>query len=675
MRGVKLGQIPQVIFLLTVGIGVGLIGDHYFRHGLSVSYFQRTQLGERLLVLRTVEHRTEFPNTYRPLARYVENWPFEKLGISADVPPIDMDVEARLWVAPSEAPCYLRGRVGERWVDVEVDGREHPKEGVGAGWHRIRSRWESPSGVASSFRFEWGGGPDFSSPIPRERLFPVDTNWPVGRVGWWVGVWVITILFTILVWRALSAQITGERKRRWGQVATLGIVLWGTGLRLFDYDVMPEYRENGDELFAMWNGWSILNQGKSRGWSLWPSVYGNAVDIEHVRIFGTEWYVISPYFEHPPGLHLLAGMVCTIGGAKDWKEVRLRYGRIVPIALSAISIWLIVAIGRMLEPRGPGPWLAALLFASLPMIALQTRVIKEEALVTPLGLGMVHFFLKWRDEGRKAKHLLISALCAGATTLAKVTGYAFVISLFVLVCAQSEWKKAFYAFGIGTLISSLFPIWGALVDWNVFTMTMAQQSTRPMHWNIFLRWFDDALINHSVVGRGWIIFLWIGTLWTLPGRGWKNSMVITVPFLLYMIAISIGSGNWTFGWYAVPLYPFLCLGAGRWIWELWRKPDMFKGAMFTLICVFYALNFTVDVHWAKQPASWPLLRQIVTLTVALFMTPYTISQIWPERKNFARFALGVGLGMLLFISALFVVKYDVFYDAYRNFDRDAYFDR
>jgi 4-amino-4-deoxy-L-arabinose transferase-like glycosyltransferase len=667
-------------------LGLAAAADVYLRHGWSATWYWTDADGERHAITRTTEHRVAFPNVHRPLARYVQGWPFERLPRPEERPDIDAELRARITI-PEGAPRYLAAdalRQARIWVDGE------PAEGraIEPGPHRLRVRWQ---GVAlthlrrqrrsDSARFElrWGPTERAAAPVPREALVPADGTWPPARVALpWVAAlgalgWALGLFFAV---RPARPSVRG---RRLAVVFTVLVVLLGTGFRLWDYDVMPEFRENADELFATWNGWSLLAEGRTRGWSLWPHAYAGRVSVRQVRFFGEERPVISPYFEHPPLLHVLVGAAAHLGGAEHWLDAKLKHTRLVPIGLMALSLALMVAIGRRLFPRGPAPWLGAGLFAVLPTIVLQSRVIKEESLLVPLSLAAVWFFLRWRDDGKKLRHLVLAALCAGLATLAKVPAVVWVPALVMLVAAErGETKRAVLAAAVGLGAASLLLVFGAIVDWDVFLLTQAKQGRRPTHWNLFPRFFDATLINHNIVGRGWVLFSWLGFAASVFSRGWRQTAVLTVPLTAYLIAIAIGSGNWTFGWYILPLYPFLCLGAGDFLARLWARPTFLAGTLFVVLLVMYGLNFLLDPHWAKQPQAWPTLRRTVTLFTALAVAPYALAQVWRRSRfcvGLARFTTAAGLALVVVVSGWFVGRYDVIFESHADFDRDMYFHR
>ena len=184
--------------------------------------------------------------------------------------------------------------------------------------------------------------------------------------------------------------------------------------------------------------------------------------------------------------------------------------------------------------------------------------------------------------------------------------------------------------------------------------------------------------NHDLVGRGWSLFLWVAYGASVWSRGFKNAAVYTVPMIAYLVAIGLGSGNHTFGWYMIPVYPFLCLGTGDFLERLLRRPTFFGGGIFVTLFVMYSMNFTVPVEWAKQPEAWPGLRRDITLFLLLSLSPYALAQVWRDNRFFVKLArlwTVVGLAMVVWISADFIIHYDRSIETYFNFDRDMYFHR
>lgn len=668
---------------VVLGIAALLAADGWLAHGYTATWYAESPEGERVVVDTTTEHRVLFPNVYRPLARYQNGWPHDVLPRPTGLPPIDAALRARLTV-PEGPPMHLAADVDAE-ATIWADGEPLEDRALAPGEHDLWIHWSARpqphprSGRrpnTARFELRWGPAPDPNEPVPAAALVPADGGWPTGRLLLWLLGLPFVLLLGWLAYRAGCAPGPVIRARRWGLIATLLIVLLSVLYRGFDYDVMPEFRENGDELFATWNGWSLLEDGTPRGWSLWANSYGGVVEVERVQAWSQTWFVISPYFEHPPLTHVLIGAAAHLGGAEHWLDAKLTHTRVVPIILMAISTWLLILVARRYCPEGgPAPYLGGLIFAVMPVIAMQTRVVKEESMLVPLGLGMVLFFLRWREH-KKLRDLIGAGLCAGLATLAKIPAIVWIPAVTMLVAAeQGERKRAFLVAAIGFGAASLVLIYAAAIDIEVFFITQGKQGTRPTHWNLFPRFLDHAQINHNHVGRGWILFLWVGYLYSVASRGWRGSAPLTVPFVTYLCAIAIGAGNWTFGWYFQPLYPFLCIGAGDFLARLWKKPNLLAGTLFVVLLVMYTLNFTMDPTWAKQPPSWPEIRRMVTLTAAAFLVPYALVQVWPRREDLvqlARAATFAGLTLFVVASGYFIVHYDTIYETHHNFDLDEY---
>jgi 4-amino-4-deoxy-L-arabinose transferase-like glycosyltransferase len=649
----------------------------YVRHGWSAAWYTQHE-DRRTLVDRTTEHRVVFPNVHRPLARYLQGWPFERIPLPRDLPLLDATLRAKVEVPPGPPRYFAADARGE--ARLFIDGAPAEGRTIPPGVHALRVEWRGrpaphvrgrsdPRSVHLEVR--WGTDVNPVDPIPADALTPALGAWSSGRVAlWWIAI------LGAIVWALLA--FVAVRRGRATILATALIACLCLGLRLFDYDVMPEFRENADELFATWNGWSLLEDGTTRGWSLWPGEYAGRLEMENVRFFGEERTVISPYFEHPPLLHLFVGAAAHVGGADHWLEAKLAHTRLVPIFLSVITSLMLIAVARRLYPRSPAPWLGALVHAVLPTIALQERVIKEEAILGPLVLGMIFFFLRWRDGGRQWRDLVFAAVLAGLAPIAKVPAVVWVPALTMLIAAEKEHRKAALAMAIGFAVASLLLVFGAVIDWDVFLFTTKQQGTRPTHWNLFPRFFDVTLINHNLIGRGWILFLWISFGATALARGVRATAPLTVPLGCYLVAMAIGSGNWTFGWYMVPLYPFLCIGAGAFLASLWEKPTLLGGVVTMTLLVMYGANFTLDIDEAKTAARWPDIRAMVTLATFGALTPFGLAQVWKDNTfivKLARATTVLGLIALVLLCAFFVITYDVRFDSYYDFDRDTYFHR
>ncbi len=665
---------------LSLALGVLFVGgllDTCFQRGIEVTWAAQvpgSEDGSRarrnapyVPMATTTEDRVDFPNRHRALSRLAQGWNFEDHGIPGELFAFQATLRSRLHLdAPGFPAVTASGN-----TEVRVDGEE-VSEPLPAGVHDVEVVWrDTTRNERSNLSWQLCRHAGDCDPMPAGALhLPQDRNFR----GWQLFGCLALALLLLFASLTTDPESLPAQRRFCGRLALAAIVAGGLGLRLYQYDVMPELVENGDELFATWNGWQLLEDGETRGWSLWAGVYGDRVQHSQLEYFGLDWNIIEPYFEHPPLLHVLVGAASHLGGAEHWAHSRLKHTRLVPIGLSVLTMLLIFALGRRLWPRSSAPWFAVLLYATLPLIALQNRVIKEEALLAPLSLASILLFLRFKDR-RHYRFLILAAVAAGACTLAKVTGFAFVLALLGLAMAEKNVKAAMVVLGVGVATSTLLFAYGAIINWDTFVFATEYQGTRPTHFNIFTRWFYVGQINHNIVGRGWAQFLWIAAFAALLRRRPEDTRYLVFPLLLYVAAITVGSGNWTFGWYAMPFFPFLCLAAGRFLEDLWAKPDLVGGALVGVVLVMYSLNFVVDPAWEKLPASWPQLRRIVLVTVAVLLAPWAAAHAWPTRpfRRIARGALVLTLAAHVILSAYFIANYERIYETHHQMDRDHYF--
>jgi len=492
--------------------------------------------------------------------------------------------------------------------------------------------------------------------------------------------WVLSAGLLFLVCLGLLATRDEARWRlRSGWVALLLILAFGLGTRLFDYAVMPDFHENPDELFATWNGYQLLTDGPTRGWSLWAGAYEGRVTVEQVPYSEARpFQVIRPSLEHPPLLHLLAGAAAKLGGAQHYLHARLTHTRLVPIFLFIPTLLLLFVIGRRLFPGTRTPYFAALLYAALPNVVVQQRVVKEEALLTPMALLGVYLLLRWDAETpRRDRFIWLAAFVTGLGALAKVPGAFFLPPLVLLFFMRGGLRPALIACAGGVLGLLPLLIYGAYVDLDLFFFSTAQQAGgRPAHWNLFPRFFADGLINHNLVGHGHMLFVWLGYALAFGKLDAQRRAVLSLP-LIYLAALALSSGNWTFGWYILPMMPFVCLGAGHFIEDLLDRPSFFGGLLLFALLVMYGFNFMHDLPWAMNVAGWTYLRRIITPFMLLTLVPFIVAEAWPTKRSLAaaRLATGAGLAAFLLSSAYFAVNYETLYDSHRDFDRMTHFDR
>jgi 4-amino-4-deoxy-L-arabinose transferase-like glycosyltransferase len=658
--------------LLCAGAVVGL---ERASHGLDLVVEARAGHDGYFPVHHGFEPRPAFRSRHRLNAIVLQKWNFRAHPVPTGPVPYRVTLRGLIEV-PEGASWSLRVRP-TRGTRLRI---ESAASELAPGRHPVHITLEATfpedASVALEYRDHRAAGSGFAR-VPVSALSPES---PVPLVRSPALPWVMSAGLLFLACLALLATRDAVRWRaRAGHVALLLILAFGLGARLFDYEVMPDFHENPDELFATWNGYQLLTDGTTQGWSLWAGEYGDRVVIEPVSYFEARpFQVIRPYLEHPPLLHLLAGAAAKLGGAQHYLHARLTHTRLVPIALFVPSLLLLFMIGRRLFPGTPTPYFAALLYSALPNVVVQQRVVKEEALLTPMALLGVYLLLRWdADAERRERFIWLAAFVTGLGALAKVPGAFFLPPLVLLFFMRGGLRPALLACAGGVLGLLPLLLYGAYVDLDLFVFsTGTQAGGRPAHWNILPRFFADGLINHNLVGHGHTLFVWLAYALAFGKLDAPRRAVLSLP-LIYLAALALSSGNWTFGWYILPMMPFICLGAGHFLTDLVERPTFFGGLLLFGLLVMYGFNFMHDLPWAMAPAGWVVLRRIITPFMLVALVPFIVAEAWPTRRSLgaARLMTGAGLAAFLFSSAYFAVHYETLYDSHRNFDRMTHFDR
>lgn len=625
-----------------------------------------------IVIGTSVEHDVSIPSSHRAITRYVESWRVADHGPPHEMPALDAMVRARLTVPPG-VPRGLMVRTGDRVELVADDVVLERTDRLAPGAHEIAVHWSGELDVGTSFELCFENG----EPVPRALLHPPrtfsDGEWPPSRRWFWTFAVMLAAVLATMTARATSASTPALARSRALAIATLLVVLFGGSLRAYDYDLEPHPLENYDEYFNLWNGWSLLEDGSSRGWTQFGAAYPIGTRFEELSFWGTDLVVVTPYFENPPLMHLLAGAAAHIGGATDFRDARVAHGRLASLGLSVLTIWLLIAVTRRFVRVGPAPWIAGLLWAAIPTLVLQTRVIKEELVVVPLALGSLLAFMRWRDEGRAPRDLAVAAVCAGLAILAKAPAVALLASLVVLVALERSWRSARHAALVGALAGIapllLFVLFEGLPTF--LAAQAAQTSMRGMHFNLFPRFFDVMQVNGWFVGRGWVIFLWLAAMSAMASWRPAHRAALAVPLTAYLVSIGVASANFTFGWYLLPIAAYLCIAAGTFLGDLYERPDLLRGALFGLLFVMYTLNFVAPATWMGRPD--PYIRPLVTIAVLALTAPYAIAQLWPSWRPLARGTLVVSGTVTGVIFASIVLRWEELWQTLHNVDRDLFF--
>jgi hypothetical protein len=235
----------------------------------------------------------------------------------------------------------------------------------------------------------------------------------------------------------------------------------------------------------------------------------------------------------------------------------------------------------------------------------------------------------------------------------KATGLAVPAVVAVLFLARGRRRAALLTAGTAAGFILLYAAYGAAYDAGIFAGVLRAQATTK--W-VSLDGLLDLLSGKVVVkyfGRG-------GYLWLLLAAGlaaFRRERALLLPIAVYAALLALTADHRViYGWYRIPLYPFLCVAAGLYLEEMLREADLGRVFPFAatavaggLVYAFRPYPFAVaaeTVFRAAAPIHFAQTKPAVLLFLVVAVLPFVLRLAW-ERPWTARLARGAALLLLV----------------------------
>ncbi len=620
-----------------------------------------------------IDPRIDFPFPQRLDAVYIYNWDIPRLGFPESMPPYaiawrgvlrvpESGVHGFQLVARGEAQVRIDGRTLESLpgaaAERHLDAGLHPIEidyAVTEGDARLRLLWRPP-------------GEKKMQPVPG-RYLGADAD---AFVRERTRAWSRTALVLLAIAAAIALVLPGSRRSvlagrllSGGPRLALGLILLLAALlRFHDYALVPFHHETADEYQHAWEGWNLLHEGTPASWSAFPDRYPQE-RVREFRWFGDPYALVWPYFDHPPLFSVLVGLVASIGaalrgglpaGGPGYLLCTLPMMRLVPIALSLLGVVLVHRLARAYGAPERAALLGALCYATMPILVLGHRLVKAENLLAVLLMGAILLVERHKRTGRTADAVLAGLLC-GLALWTKATGVAVIAIVVALMAAARRYRGAALASAIAAGIGLLYLGYAWLYDWSTFTAVIhAQATTKWASLDSFL----DLLAGKVVVkpfGRGWYLFLLLAAAYAALRR----PRALLVPVAIYVMILAMTADfRVVYGWYRLPIAPFLCIAAGFYLHEMLEKADLYRVFPFAATAVVTGLLYafaidpiaTASVPGSARPVTISVAQtQAAVVLFSLFAIGPYLLRLVHDRDWTRRLARGVTWGLL----AVFVV--------------------
>ncbi|KKS84086.1 MAG: Glycosyl transferase family 39 [Candidatus Gottesmanbacteria bacterium GW2011_GWA1_43_11] len=431
-------------------------------------------------------------------------------------------------------------------------------------------------------------------------------------------------------------------KSRFPFIAILAcIAIFGVLLRLVSYDTLPPHGETADEFLYPWAGMSLITTGVPSSWS-WFTSYSEGTVYNK---WGGPFRIVSPWLEKPPLYSLLSGSWMLATGARDFFDVRLSVLRLLPITLSFVTIVLVGALAAKVLTPATG-LLAALLYATIPTIAVSNRFSLTENLLTPLILLTLLAYYYFLESKRKLAFGLLLATGVFLAVLTKQIGISLLITISVLLLAQRTWKMLGLVVLAGLAGFGIYYGMGIYYGWEQFMRV--QNEFQQVFTSAGLPELMASLFSFSTVGRkdhllfdgsmllGYLI-LFAAPLWTaveihtasLIGAARSKTFALFLFPFVFLVCLSLvasGAGFSFYGWHVFPLFPFITIFLAQMLLNYWRgKLSPFTSLIIFLFLASSTLRFGLTIFDQNHQISWqPQLMFLLCIIIGLELLPHKL---------------------------------------------------
>jgi hypothetical protein len=458
---------------------------------------------------------------------------------------------------------------GEYPFELRLQPRDEAPEGA------IRLLWRTPTKTLRVLTAR-----DLTMPeSPRRYRLGVAAAPPM----MWLGAF-------LLVFHGLRTALSVTAPSNRGLAMTAGaLLLLALVTRSVHYAEYPLF--GGDELHNSWAGFNLLHEGKPRSWSR----HGVYKDRKPLRFFSRSFPIVESAFDHPPLLPIVAGGSATLLGASNMFECTPERIRPPMVLLGSASVVLLFFLARRLFGFRAA-FLAGLFMAVSPLVVLDSRLVKEEGLVQFLWLAGALLYLKASEKRSTPRLDYLCGAVLGLAALTKVHGIALggAFAAAAIATPAANWPRAFRILGTSAAVAALYPLYGLLIDAEAYLAVVTWLSSSypvmgedlTQKFLILPRFILEPMASAGIpLIDGFILLGWISILLL------RRSLPVVIPLCAYLLALmaTIHSSN-LFGYYVIPILPFLCLAAGRLMDRTLSKPAFLTSFLFVGLVVLPELG-------------------------------------------------------------------------------------
>ena len=422
------------------------------------------------------------------------------------------------------------------------------------------------------------------------------------------------------------------------------IILLGFVLRHDNLYTWPRLGATFDEYAWTWLGMNLIQNHVPQSWSPHPQ-YKNKHLIRYQKAY---FVLVKPYLEHPPVFGLVAGGYALLRGINDPLKINLYPIRGLALLLGVLSIFILYVFAAEVYGYKIG-LISAFLYSIIPTIAVGSRIVENENFFIPfllLSLILISKFIKSNNPIYRNT----AALICGVLSLAKVPWLAGTLGIVLIFFFLRRYKDAFKFLSIVVPIFSLFILYGAYFDWNLFISLWRLQLERyDITFNSFFAVFTSPYLVDRFFLDGWIYFGWFA-IFLLSIKNFSKNYLVILPFLAYLAVFIFAIPNEAaHGWYRYPLYPFMIISIA-----LFLKEYFTKNYFLTFLFLIFTGLSMLQMSWAQSLGFSFIVFRSFLILFGITLSPLFI----PKSEKIAYLSSYLSLAIISLLSIWSIFKYN-----------------
>ncbi|MEA2056924.1 MAG: glycosyltransferase family 39 protein [Patescibacteria group bacterium] len=349
-------------------------------------------------------------------------------------------------------------------------------------------------------------------------------------------------------------------------IILITLLILGFVLRFYRYSYFPVIGETADESAWAMLGASLIQDQEPMAWSHFGAY------VEHGAVVDEDSHLVKPSLDHPPLFSLIPGIVHALQ-QRPIDQPSIKAVRFPMIILGVINIYLLyVLANKIFKKNKLAVYFSTAIYTMAPIFVFSSRlVLAENWLITLILLSLIFIYKKKKTKQDYQLLFLISLVAV----LSKFSGLILPASLLVLGFKENNRKYRKIGLFSAVLGLSLFALYGAIFNWQLFVDVLLSQSNRQLGLATILNClFLHPMIVDRLFIDGWL-FLGLLAGFSLifsKQKKTKKWLPLTILFLMNLGFVLMSVGEQSFhGWYGYLNYPFLILASGDLLARIIKK--------------------------------------------------------------------------------------------------------